>query len=115
MQYAKFDPEKHLNCFLNNENDDKATCNLARALANEDRIKIIRLILDQPLNVYEIARKLNLPFSTVSNHVAVLEDAGIITVKTVQGAKRHVKMCSRKLLRIAFYFNTQNQQQFNSN
>jgi DNA-binding transcriptional ArsR family regulator len=112
MQYAKLDPDKHIDCYLGNEDEEQAVYNLARALANEDRIKIIRLILKQPLNIYEIARKLNLPFSTVSNHITVLEDAGLITVETVQGVKRHVKMCGRKLHRIAFYFknNQQNTQ-----
>ncbi|MBR2988764.1 MAG: ArsR family transcriptional regulator [Clostridia bacterium] len=109
MQYAKLDPDKHIDCYLGNEDEEQAVYNLARALANEDRIKIIRLILKQPLNIYEIARKLNLPFSTVSNHITVLEDAGLINVETVQGVKRHVKMCGRKLHRIAFYFKNNQQ------
>lgn len=109
MQYEKLDPEKHINCSLGVEGDDKLTFTLARALASEDRIKILRLILSTPLNVYEIAQRLNIPFSTALNHIGVLEDAGIITVETVQGQKRHVKMCQRKLHRIAFYFSQQKQ------
>jgi predicted transcriptional regulator len=56
------------------------------------------------MNIYEIGRQLDLPFSTVSNHISVLEDAQIIFVATQQGKKRHVKMCSRQLSRLVFLF-----------
>ena len=62
MQYAELDPDKHIDCYLGNEDEEQSIYNLARALANEDRIKIIRLILKQPLNIYEIARKLFLAY-----------------------------------------------------
>ena len=95
---------KDFTFFIDDDNDAKLVYKLARALASEERIKILRLIASQSMNVYEIGRRLNLPFSTVSNHIAVLEDAQVIFVSAQQGKKRHVKMCSRQLSRLTFYF-----------
>jgi predicted transcriptional regulator len=95
---------KDLTFFIDSDEDSKHVYKLARALASEERIRILRLLACQPMNIYEIGRQLNLPFSTVSNHVAVLEDAQIIFVSTQQGKKRHVKMCSRQLSRLVFLF-----------
>ena len=95
---------KELLFFVDNDEDSKHVYKLARALASEERIEILRLLACQPMNVYEIGRRLDLPFSTVSNHISVLEDAQIIFVSTQQGKKRHVKMCSRQLSRLVFHF-----------
>lgn len=95
---------KDLTFFVDNDEDSKHVYKLARALASEERIKILRLLACQPMNIYEIGRQLNMPFSTVNNHISVLEDAQIILVTTQQGKKRHVKMCSRQLSRLVFLF-----------
>ncbi len=87
-----------------NEQDEKTIAKLARALASEERIKILRLLAARPMNIYEIARTLDIPFSTASNHVAILEDARIIFVSTQQGKKRHVKMCMKHLVKLSFTF-----------
>ena len=89
---------------VSNENDVKNICKLARALASEERIKILRLLTDKPMNIYEIAKVLDIPFSTASNHVFILEDAQIIFVSTQQGKKRHVKMCMKHLNNLAISF-----------
>ena len=95
---------KDLTFFVDDDEDSAYVYKFARALASRDRIRILRLITSQPMNIYEIGRCLNLPFSTVSNHISVLEDAQIIFVATQQGKKRHVKMCSRQLSRLTFHF-----------
>ena len=95
---------KNLTYYIDNDAQSDMAYKVARALASQDRIKILRLIACQPLNVYEIALRLNLPFSTVSNHIEVLEEAGIILVRMQQGKKRHVKMCYRHLSSLTFAF-----------
>ena len=95
---------KELTLFVDSDEDAGNVCKLARALASEERIKILRLLACQPMNVYEIGRSLDLPFSTVSNHISILADAQIILVSTQQGKKRHVKMCSRQLSKLSFLF-----------
>lgn len=95
---------KDMTFFIDDDEDAAYVYKLARALASEERIKILRLLACQPMNIYEIGKQLNLPFSTVSNHISVLEDAQVILVSTQQGKKRHVKMCSRQLSRLIFLF-----------
>ena len=89
-----------------NEQDEKTICKLSRALASEERIKILRLLAQRPMNIYEIAHTLDIPFSTTSNHISILEEAGIILVATQQGKKRHVKMCMHHLSKLTFMFFT---------
>lgn len=100
----KLQSNKQVELFVDSDEDSLYVYKLARALASEERIKILRLLACQPMNVYEIGRKLNLPFSTVSNHISVLADAKIILVSTQQGKKRHVKMCTRQLSKLSFLF-----------
>ena len=89
---------------VNDVQDEKTICKLARALASEERLRILRLLAVKPMNIYEIARTLNIPFSTASNHVSILEDAKIIFVATQQGKKRHVKMCMNHLIKLSVNF-----------
>lgn len=63
---------------------DKAL-EVIKALANEHRMKIMLMLNDGPLNVNEIAEKLDLPFSTTAVNVKKLEDAGLITTEMVPG------------------------------
>ncbi|MBQ8685103.1 MAG: transcriptional regulator, partial [Clostridia bacterium] len=54
--------------------------------------------------IYEISKTLNIPISTVSNHISILEEAKILFVSTQQGVKKHVKMCNRQITSILFNF-----------
>ncbi len=87
---------------IRNTEDEDIIFNTARALASRDRISILRLLVDAPMNIYEISKRLNMPISTVSNHISVLEKAQIVFVSTQQGVKNHVKMCSKQVYEIAF-------------
>lgn len=83
----------------------------ARALASRDRIRILRLLVNSSMNIYEISKRLNMPISTVSNHIAVLEEAQIVFVSTQQGVKNHVKMCSKQVNEITFKLYAEKSQQ----
>jgi predicted transcriptional regulator len=56
-----------------------------KALANEQRLKIIKLLNKGPLNVNEISEKLNLPFSTTAVNVQKLQNAGLISTEIIPG------------------------------
>ncbi|GGE26171.1 transcriptional regulator [Pullulanibacillus camelliae] len=58
---------------------------VSKALANEHRIHIMKLLNEGPLNVNELSERLNLPFSTTAVNVKKLEDAGLITTEIVPG------------------------------
>lgn len=51
------------------------------ALGDETRIKIIRLLQDDERQADNIARTLDVPRSTLSHHLRVLRDAGLIEVE----------------------------------
>ena len=51
---------------------------LCRAMGSQARLEIVHLLRDNPLRVCEIARKLNLPQPTVSRHLSILRQAGIL-------------------------------------
>lgn len=89
---------------LGNDEDLELIYNAAKALASRDRLNILRLLIQSPMNIYEISKQLNMPISTVSNHITILEEAQILFVSTQQGAKRHVKMCSKQVNEITFKF-----------
>ncbi|WP_193211497.1 ArsR/SmtB family transcription factor [Luteolibacter marinus] len=50
----------------------------ARALADETRWRIVRLVMDEALCVCELADILEMPQSTVSSHVQVIRKAGLL-------------------------------------
>jgi len=57
---------------LNNVTD------VMKALSDPNRIRIVEMISDKSMCVCEITSVLNLATSTVSKHLSVLRDAGII-------------------------------------
>ncbi|MBQ8685733.1 MAG: helix-turn-helix domain-containing protein, partial [Clostridia bacterium] len=88
---------KNLNYSINLESDTEDIFKASRALASYDRIRILQLLTYSPMSIYEISKTLNIPISTVSNHISILEEAKILFVSTQQGVKKHVKMCNRQI------------------
>ena len=102
-------PNKNISYALNTDDDLKQIHTLARALASYERLQILRLLADKSMNISAIAQALNLPVSTVSDHITVLEEAKILFVTTEQGVKRHIKMCNKQLNELTlFFYTTQN-------
>ena len=65
-----------------------------KALASPARIAILKLLHDDgAMNVNEIAEALDLPQSSVSSNVQVLEDAGLIRTETQRARKGNQKIC----------------------
>src|SRR5579863_7318172 len=65
-----------------------------RALASPQRVRVLRLLHKRPgLNVNEIAASLDLPQSTVSSNLQILEDAALILTETQKGKKGQQKLC----------------------
>ncbi|HEX5414832.1 MAG TPA: metalloregulator ArsR/SmtB family transcription factor [Chloroflexota bacterium] len=57
---------------------------LFKALADEKRIKIAALTSARPLSVEEIAAAVELTPATVSHHLAILREAGLVEASRVQ-------------------------------
>jgi DNA-binding transcriptional ArsR family regulator len=52
-----------------------------RALADETRRTILRLLRDGPLTSGDIAARFDSSWPTISRHLAVLKDAGLVTTE----------------------------------
>lgn len=74
--------------------DAEESLEILNALASKTRLQILKLLGDRKLNVNDIAQKLNLPQSTVSTNIKVLEKAGLINVELAAGRKGSQKLCS---------------------
>ena len=48
------------------------------ALADETRLKIVKLLMESEMRVDDLTRTLNMPQSTVSHHLRVLKEAGLV-------------------------------------
>jgi hypothetical protein len=65
-----------------NETDDfQKLLGFFKALGNESRLKIVALLADGDLTVRELAEKLDLREPTVSEHLAMLKEAGLVTMR----------------------------------
>ena len=53
----------------------------AKAIADETRQKIMKLVCCDSLSVTEIVEKLDVSQPTVSHHLAILRDAGLVTIR----------------------------------
>lgn len=74
---------------------------VARALASDVRIGILRLLSDRNMNVNEIAMTLDIPTSTAALNVRVLEEANLIHTRMLPGVRGAMKLCSRRVRGLA--------------
>ena len=68
---------------------------VAKALASDVRVDIIKLLGSYNLNVNEIAERLNIPASTAALNVRILEEAGLITTELQPGVRGSMKLCHK--------------------
>ncbi|MFS0869261.1 ArsR/SmtB family transcription factor [Paenibacillus xylanilyticus] len=76
-------------------NDPDKLVSVAHALSTRSRIDILQLLQVSKLNIIEIAEALNLPISTVANHIKVLEAASLINTEMLPASRGAMKLCSR--------------------
>ena len=74
---------------------------VARALSSDLRLKILELLNERSMNIIELAQKLEVPISTVSNSIVILEEADLIRTERQTGVRGVMKLCSRKKDNIA--------------
>ncbi|MDR3471643.1 MAG: helix-turn-helix domain-containing protein [Devosia sp.] len=74
--------------------DPEEGLDVLRGLASVVRVRILKLLhIQGALNVNDIAAALELPQSTVSSNVQVLEEAGLIRTETQKARKGNQKIC----------------------
>lgn len=72
-----------------------ASAAVLKALASTPRLRILELLSDRILNVSEIAEALASPVSTVTSHIGVLEEAGLLRAEMKPGERGLQKVCQR--------------------
>jgi len=68
---------------------------IVHALSSELRLQIIRRLGARSMNVGELSAALDVPMSTVSLNLSVLEKAGLVNGEAQAGARGTMKLCSR--------------------
>jgi ArsR family transcriptional regulator len=68
----------------------------AKALADETRQKIMKLCCCEWISVSDIVQQLNVTQPTVSHHLAVLREAGLVDVRE-QGKKTFYRLNQRRI------------------
>lgn len=84
---------KHMELSLT---DPQKLQKVAHALSSELRLNILQLLDERSMNVLELSQRLNVPISTVSNSIVVLEEADLIRTERQSGVRGVAKLCSRK-------------------
>ncbi len=74
--------------------DPEEGLEVLKGLASPIRVKILKLLhVEGPLNGNDIAERLELPQSTVSTNIQILETAGLIRTETQKARKGNQKIC----------------------
>lgn len=89
---------KHPSFKVDNVNDHTDILKITRALASEDRLRILKYLLNRSVNIMSIANDLDMPISSVSRHIDILSDAGLIIITYQPGLKGHAKYCAQAIL-----------------
>lgn len=85
---------------------------VSRALANKDRLELLRLLESKPMTITEIAKEMNIPKSTAAMHADILRDAQLIFINYKPGKKGHIKLCSRSANFVEFIFDNKDPSNF---
>ena len=91
-------------CNLADENEDRKTVAICKALASEERIKILRLIQHNSKTLTQISKELFLSMSTVRFHVKLLQEAGMVELTYVPSKKGKLLTCQRKFYSAYLFF-----------
>lgn len=69
-------------------------CTLGKALSSPERVEILQLLYRNPLIIGDIAKALDISVSSTIFHVKMLEEAGLITRKSLPNTRGNQKLCT---------------------
>ena len=67
--------------------------NLFKALGSDVRLEIVRLLVEQPMNMNELAGKLHITNGALTTHIKKLEECGVVDVSSDSGGHGNQKIC----------------------
>lgn len=91
-------PEKDILLSVANERDHAMIVRISHALSSPDRVRILKSLLNRPMNLSELSTELGIPVSSVSRHIDALNDAQLIFVNYQPGPKGHTKYCTQMVM-----------------
>ena len=77
--------------------DTEQISNIAKALSSEQRLKILKLLDDNVLNISEIAARLKMPMSSAALHIKILEESGLVITQPLPGIRGSQKLSGIKV------------------
>lgn len=66
---------------------------LFKALGSDVRLEIVRLLVEQPMSMNELASKLRITNGALTTHIRKLEECGVIAVSNDSGGHGNQKIC----------------------
>lgn len=88
--------------------DEDELQDIVQALNASIRRKIMVMLNTSSYSIAELAKRLNLPISTVSFHINILRNAGFVTVTVKRNTRGNAKLISRQIDHFALDFNAGN-------
>ena len=73
--------------------DTEKTARVCKALSSEMKLEILKLLVERPMTISQLAKHFYLPMSSMCLHVKALEEAGLIALKPKPGVRGTKKMC----------------------
>lgn len=110
-KYANTKTNKQISLSIEKEQDHEQIAKISHALSNIERVKILNCILSSSKSLSSIATELQMPISSVSRHVDVLEEAGLIYIRYQPGLKGHTKFCSESVISYSVDFRTKKREE----
>lgn len=89
---------------ISSEEDFDKIKEIGAALSSKEKIKILKLVSKEPMNLSELSNILKIPVSSVFYSVNQLEKAGFIKINYEPGLKGKAKVCTKTLLGLTIYF-----------
>ncbi|MDE7326335.1 MAG: helix-turn-helix domain-containing protein [Lachnospiraceae bacterium] len=77
--------------------DTEQISNIAKALSSEQRLKILKLLDNNVLNISEVAARLQMPMSSAALHIKILEESGLVITQPVPGIRGSQKLSGIKV------------------
>lgn len=88
--------------YFSKDSDLEKICRFSHALSSPERVRIIQFLQHQNRSLTEISKAVNIPFSSLTRHIDILSEAGLIKIHYKPSRKGHAKYCSLELLRLQF-------------
>lgn len=70
-------------------------CALGRALSSPQRLEILTALKDKSMSITELSNQLSQPMSSVTTHIDILEEAGLISSEIQYTKKGRERLCTR--------------------